>query len=772
MERLARVLLALTAAAVAVGLSLWAFDTGWADVAWALGAVVALVPAVWWAVADLRAGRLGADVLAVLALGGTLAVGEYLAGAVIGVMLATGRVLELYAERRAGRDLSALLDRSPTRTRLRVADELTPVDVDQVAPGDTVVVLPGEIVPVDGRLAMAGTFDESALTGEPLPVERRGGEQVSSGVVNAGGVVDIVAVRPATESTYAGIVRLAGAASANAAPVARLADRYAAVFLPFAVVIAAIAWALTGDPVRAVAVLVTATPCPLLLAVPIAVTAGMSRASRQGVVVRDGRALEALGRAETAVLDKTGTVTVGAPQVTDVLTAPGHERDEVLRTAAAVEALSSHVLAAAIVDAARPLGIPSATDVREEPGQGARGTVWGEAVTVGRPPVSSTGWAASALRRAALDGATPIWVTVGGEPVGVVLAKDEIRPDAARTLRRLRAVGLRRIVLLTGDRADTAADVGGLLGFDDVQAESTPETKVERVAAEHGRAVTLMVGDGLNDAPALATADVGVALSARGATAAAQAADAVILSDRIDPLADAVETASHARRIAVQSAAAGLGLSVVAMGVAAFGLLLPVAGALVQELIDVAVILNSLRALLPNRRGRLRARDHELLRRFADEHELLVPVRAAVRAAADSLADGATAAADAETRRAYRLLVDHLLPHEHAEEHELYPAVGEMLGSGESTATMSRGHAEIERLVRRLARHLSAGPVQPGQVDDLRATLYGLDAVLTLHFAQEEQGYFSLTPIHSAPVMSGPPARGRRATARRGTPGR
>jgi P-type E1-E2 ATPase len=342
MERFAGALLAFTAAAVAVGLALWALGAGWADLAWAIGAASALLPAIWWAAADLRAGRLGADVLAVLALGGTLVVGEYLAGAVIGAMLATGRVLELYAERRAGRDLSALLDRSPTRTRLRVGDELTPVDVDRVTPGDVVVVLPGEIVPVDGRLAMPGTFDESALTGEPLPVQRRSGEQVSSGVVNAGGAVDIVATQPAIESTYAGIVRLVGAATARAAPVARLADRFAAVFLPFAVAIAAIAWALTGDPVRAVAVLVTATPCPLLLAVPIAVTAGMSRTSRQGVVVRDGRALETLGRAKTAVLDKTGTVTVGAPRITDVLTAPGHERAAVLRTAAAVEALSSH----------------------------------------------------------------------------------------------------------------------------------------------------------------------------------------------------------------------------------------------------------------------------------------------------------------------------------------------------------------------------------------------------------------------------------------------
>ncbi|AHH97015.1 heavy metal translocating P-type ATPase [Kutzneria albida] len=748
-ERLAWVLLALTLAAAVGGGVLWAAGSPSAEVAWAAGAVAALLPAVWWAAADLRAGRMGADVLAVLALGGTLLVGEHLAGAVIGVMLATGRVLESGAERRAGHDLTALLDRSPARTRRRVGGDLVAVDVDRVAAGDRVVVLPGEVVPVDGCLVGTGTFDESALTGEPLPVDRAAGEQVSSGVVNAGGAVDLVASRPAAESTYAGVVRLAGAAAARGAPVARLADRFAAAFLPFAVAVAGLAWLVTGDPVRAVAVLVTATPCPLLLAVPIAVTAGMSRASRQGVVVRDGRALEALGRAEIAVLDKTGTVTAGAPSVTEVLTSPGWDREVVLRMAGSVELLSSHVLAGAVVRAARSLGGTPAVDVREEPGTGVTGIVDGAVVTVGKPPWTeepATGWAASALRRAQLDGATPIWVTVDGEPVAALLARDEIRPDAARTLRRLRAVGLRRIVLLTGDRAGAAAEVGGLLGLDEVRADCTPASKVRRVEAERRRGVTVVVGDGLNDAPALAAADVGVALGARGATAAAQAADAVVLSDRIDPLAGAVETAARARRIAVQSAGAGLGLSVLAMGLAAFGVLVPVVGALVQEVIDVAVILNSLRAVLPAKAVRLGQRDQELLRRFAEEHRLLMPVLSAVRSAADSLSDGPTEQAEVQVRRAYQLLVDHLLPHERAEEHELYPALGELFGTAETTTTMSRGHAEIERLVRRLARHLSAGHLEPSQVDDLRATLYGLGAVLALHFAQEEQGYFSLTP--------------------------
>ena len=754
-ERVAVLVLTLTATAVVVGVALWFENALAAEWVWAAGTIVALFPALWWAVADLLKGRLGADVLAVMALGGTLLVNEYLAGAIVGVMLGTGQVLELYAQRRARRDLSGLLDRAPRRTRMRKDAELLVVSVSQVQPNDRIVVLPGEVVPVDGRLCSTGVFDESALTGEPLPVERSAGGLVRSGVVNAGGAVDIVATSSERDSTYAGVLRLADQAVAEGAPVVRLADRIAALFLPVAIAISGLAWLLSGDPVRAVAVLVTATPCPLLLAVPIAITAGMSRASRAGVVVRDGTALELLGRARIAVLDKTGTVTLGVPMISEVFIAPGQARDQVLRLAAAVESLSTHVLAGAVVRAAQAASLPilPAVEMQEQPGIGVTGVVDGHQVLVGKPPPSvsrlaaatSTEWTARAIRRARLDAGTLIWVTVDSRVAGALLARDEIRPDAARTLRRLRTAGLDRIVLLTGDRMDNAADIAAVLGIDDVQAECTPEDKVARVQAERARETTLVVGDGLNDAPALAAADVGIALGARGATAAAQLADAVVLNDRIDPLASAVETAARARRIAVQSAYTGIGLSLAAMFVAAAGFLPPVWGAVLQEGIDAAVILNSLRVLLPEATSRPSRETVDMLHRFSEEHRLLTPVRTAVRDAADALASGVTPTADAAVRRAYQLVQGQLLPHERAEEHELYPLVAKLLGNPDSTVTMSRGHAEIERLVRRLARYLSdTEAIEPGEVDDLRATLYGLDAVLTLHFAQEEQGYFAL----------------------------
>ncbi|WP_027941827.1 heavy metal translocating P-type ATPase [Amycolatopsis taiwanensis] len=719
-----------------------------ADIVWAVAAGVALVPAVTWVVADLRAGRWGADVLAVLALGGTTAVGEYLAGAIIAVMVATGQLLDKAAARRAGRDLSALLARAPHEAHVRRGERVDLVPVDDVVAGDRVVVLPGGVVPVDGLLCGAGLFDESALTGEAAPVDRLAGDAVRSGVVNAGSAVELAASSTAEGSTYAGVIRLAEQAAADSAPVTRLADRIAVWFLPAALLIAAAAWIGTGNPERAVAVLVTATPCPLLLAVPVAITGGMSRMSRAGVVVKGGAALELLGRATTLAMDKTGTVTGGQPQVTDIVCAPEVAPERVLADAAAVEQYSPHVMAGAVLRAARRAGVEpaSAVAVSEEPGWGARGRVGGREVTVGRLESGRElpDWARGAARRGRLDLASVIWVETDGRLVAAMLVRDPVRTDAARTLRRLREAGLRHILLLTGDHVDNAVEVAALLGLDEVCADASPADKIERVRSGREDGVTVMVGDGVNDAPALAAADVGIALGSRGSTAAVQAADAVIVDDRIDRLADAVEISRRSRRLAVASAGIGTGLSLVAMAAAATGFLVPVAGALVQEAIDVAVILNSLRSL----RGPLRLRHRRpdvLLHRFAREHELLLPARSAVRQAADALAEGAGPEADAAVRRAYRLLVDRLLPHEAAEETQLYPALTDILGGPEGTVTMSRGHAEIERLVRRLGRHLTETPIQPDQVDDLRATLYGLDAVLTLHFAQEEEAYFTLT---------------------------
>jgi heavy metal translocating P-type ATPase len=719
-----------------------------ADVLWAAVTVFALVPAVWWVLDALRRHRYGVDAIAVLALAGSLVVHEYLAGALIAVMLATGRSLDAYASRRARRDLHGLLKRTPREARRYENGTVRRVAIEDVARGDRLLVPAGSVVPVDGVVEDGpAILDESALTGEALPVEYPAGAGVRSGAVNAGDPFGLRATGNAQESTYSGIVRLAREAQAESAPVVRLADRFATYFLPLTLGLAGATWLLSGELVRAVAVLVVATPCPLLLAAPAAIVAGLSRTARHGVIVKGGAALEALGRSDTLLLDKTGTLTGGRPHVADVLAAPGADPAELLRLAAAVDQMSSHVLAEAVVRAARGRGLvlPRPRDVREIPGRGAEGRVDGRCVVVGKALPSPDSWEKRVRARAALDGAMTVWVSVDGRTRGVVLLRDAVRPDAPRTLRRLRSAGVRRIVMLTGDRADVAESVATVLGIDQVLAECPPEEKVRAVRAEPG--VTTMVGDGVNDAPALAAADVGVAMGARGTAASSQAADVVIITDRLDRLADAMDVARRARRIAVQSATAGMLLSLAAMAGAALGAIPPAGGALLQEGIDVVVILNALRALRDGRGTRtpLDSGTGALLQRFDREHASLRPPLENIRAVADVLT--ATPEALERVRAVHRFLTGELLPHEFAEETRLYPAVARALGGTEVTATMSRAHAEIERLVHRLGRHVAMaddGGLRLDQLDDLRACLYGLHAVLTLHFAQEEEAYFSL----------------------------
>ncbi|MFJ7175964.1 heavy metal translocating P-type ATPase [Streptomyces massasporeus] len=751
-------LLVVTTAAVTAGGIAWLVGAGGlADLLWGLGTVFAVVPAVGWVWSALRRGHAGVDVIAVLALVGTLAVGEYLAGALIGLMLATGRTLEAAARRRASHDLRALLEHAPRAARRRTEDGVRSVPLSEIAVGDLLVVGPGEVVPVDGTVeGSAAVLDESVLTGEPLQVERSRGTAVRSGVVNAGGAFELRATAAEPDSTYAGIVRLAQQAGAENAPVVRLADRYAAWFLPLSLAVAGLAWLISGSAVRAVAVLVVATPCPLLLAAPVAIVSGLSRASRLGVVIRDGGALENLGRARTLLLDKTGTLTRGRPRVVDVTAAPGWTPSDVLRLAASVDQYSPHVLARAIAATARDrkLRLPVPSDVTEEPGRGATGTVDGHRVAIGRTDFGEArpSWAGAVDNRALLDGAAVAWLTVDGKPAGAVLLRDPLRHDAPRTMRHLRSAGIDRVLMLTGDRAEPAREVAAVLGLDDVRAELGPAEKVAAVRAERDRAVTVMVGDGVNDAPALAAADVGVAMGARGSTATSEAADIVLTTDRVDRLADAVSIAVRARRIAVQSALGGMLLSLAAMAAAAAGLLPPAVGALLQEGIDAAVILNALRALRVDRamRPALTPDTEALIHRFAAEHDDLQDVLEAVRAAADRLSDAPGPQALAAVEEAHRLLTERLLPHEDAEEHRLYPALAPALGGPEATATMSRAHTEIERLSRRVATHLhlahAAGGLAPEQLDDLRSCLYGLNTVLRLHFTQEEESYFSLAP--------------------------
>ncbi|NGO46954.1 heavy metal translocating P-type ATPase [Streptomyces ureilyticus] len=748
----------VTAVALAAGSVAWLADApGVADLCWAAGTVAAVVPAVVWILRALHRGHAGVDVIAVLALVGTLAVREYLAGSLIALMLATGRALEAAAQRRASRDLSALLRHAPRSARRRTGSEVRTVPLAEISVDDLLVVGPGEVVPVNGRVGMdTALLDESVLTGESLPVEHVRGELVRSGAVNAGGAFELRATATEEDSAYAEIVRLARQAGAETAPVVRLADRYAAWFVPLSLVVAGLAWLVGGSATSAVAVLVVATPCPLLLAAPVAIVSGLSRAARLGVVIRDGGALETLGRARTLVLDKTGTLTTGRPRVVDVTAAPGHETAEVLRQAASLDQLSPHVLAQALVDEAhrRGLELSLPTDVCEQPGRGATGTVECHRLSVGRIRVGpdSPSWVRAVDNRAVLDGASVVWVTADGTVTGAVLLRAPLRPDAPRTLRRLRSAGIRRLLMVTGDRAEPAREVASVLGLDAVETGQSPADKVAAVRAERAHAVTVMIGDGVNDAPALAAADIGVAMGARGSTASSEAADIVLTTDRVDRLADAMGIAVRSRHIAVQSALGGMVMSLAAMVAAAFGLLPPAAGALLQEGIDVAVILNALRALLTDRTTRpvLTPTAEDLVHRFAAEHDDLREVVEAVRTAADRLSGASEEQARAAVEHVHRLLTDRLLPHEHAEEYQLYPALADSLGGPETTATMSRAHAEIDRLAGRIATHLTLtdaeGRLRPENLDDLRACLYGLYSVLRLHFTQEEENYFSLAP--------------------------
>ncbi len=567
----------------------------------------------------------------------------------------------------------------------------------------------------------------------------------------------------AAESTYAGIVRMVREAEASKAPFVRLADRYAIIFLPLTLAVAGGAWALSGDPVRALAVLVVATPCPLILAAPVALIAGVSRAAKRGILIKGGRALEALARARILLLDKTGTITTGMPEVSDVEVLGDDPESEVLRLAASLDQMSPHVMASALVRAARArnLRLSFPTAVAEKLGQGIRGRVDGREVSLGKLEWVLPGGGLPAAvrrvrRRTALEGSSSVFVTLDGVLAGALILHDPVRPDSPITLRNLRASGIERVVLVTGDHPEVAEMVGAGIGADLVLAERSPEEKVAAVLAERATGPTLMVGDGVNDAPALAAADAGVAMGARGASASSEAADVVLTVDRLDRLGEAMRIARRARGIALQSVLAGMGLSVAGMLVAAAGHLPPVAGALLQEGIDVAVILNALRALGGGRRRRTLDGGEALGQQYRDEHRLLLPEVDRLRQVADRLEDLSPAAARRELQGVRTFLEEKLVPHEQQEDASVYPLVAQRIGGHDPTAAMSRAHLEIAHLVRLYGRLLDElpdrfsareGPVSslsPDDLRDLRRVLYGLHAILRLHFAQEEEQYLPL----------------------------
>ncbi|WP_427117080.1 heavy metal translocating P-type ATPase [Pseudarthrobacter scleromae] len=572
----------------------------------AYAAVVAVIRAVAM-FRSLREGRWGIDVLALMAIASTVWVGEYLAALVVILMLSGGEALESFAQGRAARELRSLLDRAPRFAHREAAGSvLEETPVGEVVPGDVLVVRPSELVPVDGELlSQAASLDESSLTGESLPVERVRGDLLLSGSVNGETAIRMRAAATAKDSQYSRIIALVEEAASSRAPVVRLADRYAVPFTALAILMAGTAWALSGDPVRIAQVLVVATPCPLLIAAPVAFLAGTSQAAHRGIIIKNTGTLEQLAKARTAVFDKTGTLTSGRPVLDTVQVAQDQgtgagaavDAGRILQLAASAEQYSSHVLAASVIEAAarRNLELLPVTRATEHATQGVEAVCGGDTVVVGKGGLvrnSSAGFREAALQ----SGQLAIYVAVNGNYAGALIMKDPLRSDAGETLARLHRLGVRHTMLLTGDAHGTAAHIAEEAGIRHVQADCLPEDKVNAVAAVRERPV-IMVGDGVNDAPVLAAADVGIAMGAKGATAASESADVVIMLDDLSKVAVAVEIGKRTVAVALVSIWTGIGLSIGLMAVAMTGYIPAVTGALLQELVDLATILNGLRAL-------------------------------------------------------------------------------------------------------------------------------------------------------------------------------
>ena len=575
----------------------------WSGSIWAACAAPVLLVLVLEIVSSLRRGDVGLDIVAALSMSAALVFGENLAAAVVALMYSGGQYLENFAERHARREMTALLARVP-RTAIRHRNgALEEVDLEAIAPGDRLLVRRGDVVPVDGAVDNGlAVLDQSALTGEAMPVQRTAGDAVMSGSTNVGDAFDLLVSRRAAESTYAGIVRLVDAAQRSKAPMSRLADQFAMIFLAVTVVMAGGAWFWTDDPIRAVAVLVVATPCPLILAVPVAIVSGLSRAAKQGILIKGGKALETMARIRSLVIDKTGTLTHGRARVISVHTEADFSANEVTRIAASLDQASKHMIAQAVVSVARDrnLSLAVPTDVVETPGEGIEGLVEGRPTIVGGIPFVSSklsGPRKSHRHKSKVPGAIVVAVAIDGRRAGEIVLADELRAGTQALLGNLKKLGVERIVLATGDRREVAEAISAELSINAVRSELTPDQKVMVVLSERKYGPVMMVGDGVNDAPALAAADVGLAMGVTGAAASAEVADVVLLVDQLDRIVPAIEIAARSRFIALESVYAGIGLSIVGMIAAAFGYITPVEGALIQEIIDVAVILNALRAL-------------------------------------------------------------------------------------------------------------------------------------------------------------------------------
>jgi heavy metal translocating P-type ATPase len=732
-----------------------------ADLCWTLATAPVIAGLAVSIARDLLASRFGVDAIALVSMSAALALRQPLAGAVVALMYSGGNVLEDIAVARAEHDLRSLVDRAPREAHRRVGDRIEEVPIADVAVGDQLLVRAGEVVPVDGVVtSSAATIDESALTGEPIPVVKMRGAALLSGSLNAGETFELAVSAAAGESTYAGIVRLVTAAQTAKAPFVRLADRYALIFLPVTLALAFIAWLISGDLIRSLAVLVAATPCPLILAAPVAFIAGVAQAARCGILVKGGGPLEALARAHTVLFDKTGTLTVGGARLLSVEVAPGETADEVLMLGASLEQASHHVLASAIVQAGteRGLNLKVPDQVRESMGSGLHGVIEGRHVSAGSRDLIFAGahiseWASRAIRRASWRSALIVFVAVDGRVIGALLLADELRSDTPRAIRLLREAGIARMVMVTGDRAAAAHAIGAALDLDAVLADRVPSDKVDAVRSEQRLHPTIMVGDGINDAPALASADVGIALGARGASASSEAADVVILADRLDRVGEAIVIAQRARRIAIESIVAGMGLSILAMLAASLGWLMPVPAAIVQEVIDVAVILNALRALTPAYGHAGRSMTAATGRELHRDHVALIGNLDRLRSIVDTLDDATPESGAALIAEANKVVQEQVVVHERDDEGSVYPRLARILRESHGLSAMSRAHREILHLARLLARVVEDLPTEKVDrylIRDAQRVIEAIETLVRMHTAQEEDIYESVVARASA----------------------
>ncbi len=570
--------------------------------------ILGSLPLFWGMIRTVLRGHFGIDLIAIVAIVASILLHEYLAGTVILLMLSGGEALEGYALRRARRELTSLIEGAPTIAHKAGPDGIVDVPVEEVQPGDLIIVKPGELVPVDGRIESGVSMvDESMLTGEALLIEKVRGASVMSGSVSKDGVLEVRALKPSTESKYQQIIRLVKEAEEHKAPFVRLADRYSVWFTGATFVLALLAWILSKDPVRVLAVLVVATPCPLILATPIAFASGISRAAKRGIIVKNGGALEQLGEARCFIFDKTGTLTLGLPAIDHV---EGYTMtpEKVLHLAASIDQLSVHVFARSLLQRARDKGLTLAIPdpFEEKIGQGVKGSIGGQTYIFGRLAfIESHGIAvtqeiAEGHDREREQGRIGVYLADEKQVVGSVFFADTVRPDVRSLFAGLTRLGIQRVVMLTGDKRTVALRIAKEVGIaeENVRAECLPEDKVTIVKQIRSEsAPVVMVGDGVNDAPAIMAADVGIAMGAHGSTASSEAGDVVILVDKIERVGEALCIGHRVLAIAKESIFIGIGLSLVLMVAATFGFIQPVYGALMQEVIDALVIFNSLRVL-------------------------------------------------------------------------------------------------------------------------------------------------------------------------------